>query len=432
MIAADPVLVRRLMSRADRPGLVAVADIHRLTTRHERMTRGLPLTALMMRYVGAPQPHGSSDLPVAVAMPLSAGLDDAGIVTAGGTAGIREPAAPVQAAVPPITRVRSASGDLLTPGGTAAGHRPGAPRPGAPMAASSAGGTSPGAAVVRRQNAGEPRATAAVAAIPSPAPVIRRRIARGGVPGTGSPGNGSSGQEASGSTRAPGVARGAGGSVAGTSSWTGSARAGGADRLGAERLVVMAQSAGHPGVPPGVAALPIVFASRPGPAAGELTEAENPDRSSTSARAEAPGQPSALPIVLAHPIDGQPLGRPRTADDGFGQQSALPLAGPALVPPVPASPSAVLPAAHGTAQGHSPALRSASLLTGHRADAVRTAEPPSEPQAAGRSTAAIGSAGAAGPRRPDVSAGELDRITGTVQRRIVRRMAIEAQRRGVL
>jgi hypothetical protein len=64
----DPVLLRTLWRRAERPGLVDPRLARTLTTRHERMVAGLPLAEILTRHTGTVPDPSAATVPIVYAL----------------------------------------------------------------------------------------------------------------------------------------------------------------------------------------------------------------------------------------------------------------------------------------------------------------------------------------------------------------------------
>jgi hypothetical protein len=405
--ALDPALLRRLRRRAERPGLVRPWQAQAMLARHRRMLGGLPLAELLLRRAEVLADERAAWAPIVYARPAGPGRPPA---TPAGTLGSSSPAA-IGPGRPPRTdhldaaRAGTPPGPVLRPTATRTAPRP----PGSPPAPSRAPTASDGAAQgVRRGPAAAAPSTPIHPGRPDP------QLPRG--------------------TRAEAVA--ASGPAA-------------AARAGRPEPPVVARPAPAPpaaprdrgGAPPPAPTWPVVEPVRPARPPGApglvlVTAAATYQQAPPPGGTPPGGTSSSLPVV--QPAPGRPVPWAPAAQTRDGGRPALPVvservtraaganrawAAPAGVPAsLPLAPAAGVPAKAPSA-----------------APAVPPPPPPPVPgtrAAAGPVPAARGAEDGrergrgARPQRVVLAPVEIDRVANKVQRKLLHRLAIEAERRG--
>ena len=397
--ALDPRLVKRLWQRAERPGCIRHSQARAILSRHSRMTGGPPLAGLLQRRASGAAGPWAGQPPIVTARPTAAAPGPPPPQAIGEGAARR-----------PVARAKPA------PAPGAATVPPASPRPAAawPAAAN-----------------GQPAHTAVqVTQAPMPAtPPTPASAAGGGLPGPAGGG-------------LPGPVRdGARGLTGG--GLPGSQLNAGPHQPGA-RPVVTAAAPHHPvqvaNIPASAApALPLVppLAIRQ-PITGNVP---GPRSTPPEAPADAPRRPvirageggnraNALSTMGALPLPAsREAGRParpvvRERASGIGA-SAFVL--PKLFE------RALLPLAHAAA-AERPSARLTSTVAAtsgrsHPAGPAATPDTGGAGQAQGRRAERDGRQ--SGRSRPAPSPADLDRIIGTVQRRLMHQFAIERERRGM-
>jgi hypothetical protein len=421
--ALDPRLVKRLWQRADQPGCIRHSQARAILSRHSRMTGGPPLAGLLQRRSGVAAGAWAAQPPIVTARPTAAAPGPPPLQVMG--EGTARPAARAKPA--------PASGAAAAP--------PVLPRPPAPVPAPSrptvrglvqrspaahaavppAAGTEPAAAAAARPRAVNDR-PAHTAALVTQAPMpgtsaTPASAARGGPAGLPGPASGG----------LPGSQLNAG------------------PRQSGARPAVTAAAPHQPvwaaGIPASTArVLPLVppLATRQA-ITGDAPAPRStpPDRpagapSRPVVRAGEGGDPAsaALPTIGTLPASGEagrpsrPVVRERASGSGAPaftlpkllQQALLPLA---HAPTADRPPARLASAAAGASPRSHPAAPPATPDTGGAGQA----------QPAGRRAERDGRE--PGRSRSAPSPADLDRIVGTVQRRLMHQFAIERERRGM-
>ncbi|WP_416978239.1 hypothetical protein [Streptomyces sp. T028] len=413
----DPTLVHRLSRRALRPGVTDPGQARAALSRHGDMTAGLPLAELAARYV-EPVPHAGATEPIVYARPALPG--PSGPPAAGADSADLGSPAPTRSAPVVSARPATAPGDgRMAPvrTGTDAGGagdavrtraRPGTG--GSPMRSSSPPSVK-GTTTIQRKVAA-PAATPArpparAGSGPSPTPRVPGPSAKRGGPGApGQAPAGPSGPTVR--TKPPGQGHGP------VMAYRPSAPGRGPGAPVASRP---AAPSPHPGEAPEASASTAAPAARPRPA-------EDPHR--------VPPAPTAVPTVVAH----------RAPASYSGPSAAGPLAtAPEPVTPrrPQAQPARTLPLATAGAAPHdrpspgtpagwqAPGASQLPVLPGHPHTAA-PAHTGSESLGSHPPRADRGTAPSPGPEAPQV---DVAHITDQVHQRIMRRLAVEAERRGV-
>jgi hypothetical protein len=445
--AFDPGLVERLRQRAEQPGCVRHSQARALLSRHSRMTGGPPLAAQLHRRAGVTAGAWAGQPPIVAARPAAAATGPPPPQATGEGAAHRPAArarpAPVSGAatVPPMPPRPAASG-LAPSGGNAAGplHRSPAAQATAPPAAA----TKPAAAATGRPATvnGRPAYTAAgVTPVPMPAmPATSARAARGGPPGPaagGAPGPAAGGAPGSAGGGLPGPVR-DGGPATGGDGLPGPQLSAGPRQSGARPAVTAAvphqpvRAAGIPASAPRAFPLvPPLPTNRPvtGEAHGLRGTPTDPPAGAPRRPVVRPGEgDAALPAVKALPLSasgeaGRPA-RPVVRERASGGGA------PAFTLPKLLE-QALLPLAHSAAAAR---LASAAAGTSGRSHSAAPAAAPGtggagQAQPAGRRAERDGRE--RGRPRFTPPPADLDRIVGTVQRRLMHQFAIERERRGM-
>lgn len=422
----DPTLVHRLSRRALRPGVTDPGQARTVLTRHGDMTPGLPLAELPSRYVDPVPQHAGSTEPIVYARPASPGpsgpsATGADAVGPGAPAGstpvvsARPATAPgdgPMASAHPAVRTGADVGNAGDAGDAVrTPARPGTG--GSPMRSSSSPSVSSpsvrGTPTIQRKVAAPPaapaRPPAGAGSGPSPTPRVPGPLAKRGGPGALGPAPADpSGPPA----RTKPHVQGHGPVMA----YLPSAPGHGPGAPVTSRLA--APSARPRKDPEASTAAPAV---RPRPADDPHRVPSAPTAVPTALPHRAPvsysGTPGAEPLAAptevvsarrprAQPVRTLPLATAGTASHDRpspGTAAGWQAAG-VLPQPVPSGP------AHTAA----PALTGSESLGGH-------------PQRADRGTSPS--------PRPEVPQVDVARITDQVHQRIVRRLAVEAERRGV-
>jgi hypothetical protein len=403
--ALDPALLSRLRRRAERPGLARPWQAQAMLARHRRMVGGLPLAELLLRRAEILADERAAWAPIVYARPAAPGPDRPPAIRAGAP-GASPAAAP--AGMPPRPVVRATA-------------RRTAPRPpGSPPAPNTTPAASDGAAqgVRPRQAAAappsapihperaEPRspwgtqaeAVAAFGAVP-PGPAAAARATAPELPVVARP-----------APARPAARRDRGAAPLPTPNRpvvepVRTARPPTAPGLALVTAAAPPQQAPLPGgTPPGgtSSSLPVV---RPGPGRnGDRPVPWAPDAQTRR------GGPPALPVVGEQVMRASGPNRAWAAPAGV--PASLPFARAAGVPAAPTAPSA--PPAVPQPPPPGPATRAAArpVPAARGAEADRARGPGARPQ------------------RVVLAPVEVDRVADKVQRKLLHRLAIEAERRG--
>ncbi|MCX4910495.1 MULTISPECIES: hypothetical protein [Streptomyces] len=424
-----PTLVRRLSRRALRPGVTDPGQARAALTRHGDMTAGLPLAGLAARYVDPVPQHAGSTEPIVYARPAwsePSGPSATGADAVGPGASVSAGSTPVVSARPatapgegPMASARPAvrTGADVGNAGDAVRNpaRPGTG--GSPMRSSSPSVSSPsvrGTPTIQRKVAAPPaspaRPPARAGSGPSPTLRVPGPLAKRGGPGAPGP----TPADPSGPTaRAKPPVQGHGPVMA----YLPSAKGRGPGAPVASRL---ATPSAHPGKDSeaSVSASTTAPAVRPRPADDPHRVPHAPTAVPTVVAHRAPvsysGPPGAEPLVApaevvsARQPQAQPVRTLSLATAGTTPHDRLSPGTAAGAPPRPV----VQGPAHAVPPGHngSGGFQDFQGSEGHtpRAD-HGTSQPP----------------------RPEAPQVDVAHITDQVHQRIVRRLAVEAERRGV-
>ncbi|WP_327343100.1 hypothetical protein [Streptomyces europaeiscabiei] len=427
----DPTLVHRLSRRGLRPGVTDPGQARAVLTRHGDMTSGLPLTELASRYVD-PVPHAGATAPIVYARQGPSGPPAAG-------AHMADRGAPAPAKAPPVARAHRAT----AADGLAMSARPTA-RSGADPAGPGTGGPT------ARPTASPSLASASATGMP----MIQRKVAAPPAAPASAPSRARSGPPLA--SRVPG-----GPGPAATASADRPGRSVQPKPLAQAHGPVMAYRPSAPRRGPGTQVEPAPAT----PPALDGTASTGTDSAGTHSSTSAPAVPSgrvlpvatphaatsvapaAVPTVVAHPAPSSYPGPPGAASLAAPAEvvsarrprpepvSALPLAGNTAAPAPHHRPSpgtaAGWQATGAPATGGPPRPvvqgRTHAVPPGHDAsEGVRGAEAGAgHPPRADRGTSPSQSP------RPQAPPVDVAHITDQVHQRIVRRLAVEAERRGV-
>jgi hypothetical protein len=424
--ALDSALLRRLWRRVERPGLCRPGLARAVLERHRRMAGGLPLAELLQRRAELLTDEQAAWAPIVYPRLVA--------WSAGAPPG---PAAPAAAQAGPVTRAGAVAGVGPPPGAAespiaGAGRPAVAPSNGAPAEARSL-------PVVRATPAPAGPVTA-IRASEAPAVVAARRLG-GPEPAGAPPGSGPSASgplTPSGASEALAVVAPARPASPGTGpgSQPLSAVRPAAPAGGPEDRLPVSPSTPRPA--------PERASSPPGPRPlGGGSPGGAPRRGLSTPDAETRARPAGgqggatLPLPLVRPAavpgpgGAAPAPWPSVAATGRDSGPALPVVGERVVraaPPALTWTPAAVPAApeSGMPGRPAPVAPASGAPTPHR------------PAMNGNGVAAPSGPGAAGPagragrarRQPALAPVEVDRIVNKVQRKLLHRMAIEAERRG--
>ena len=416
--ALDPRLVKRLWQRAERPGCIRHSQARAILSRHSRMTGGPPLAGLLQRRASVAAGPWAGQPPIVTARPTAAApgppLSQAiGEGTARRPAARAKPApAPGAATVLPVSPRPAAPG--LTPsrrGVRGLVQRSPAARATAPPAAA----TKPAAASPPAAN-GRPAHTAVQATqAPMPATPTPASAASGGLPGPA--GSGLPGSQLNAGPHQPG------GRPAVTAA---------APHHPVRVADIPASTAGAlPLVPPLATRQPIT-GNAPGPRSTPPEAPASAPRRPVVRAGEGGDRASALSTMEALPLPAsgeagrpaRPVVRERASGTGASafplpkllEQALLPLARAAAAERPPAQLTSTVAATSGRSHPAGPAATPGTGGAGQAQPVGRRAE--RDGREHGRS-------------RPAPSPADLDRIIGTVQRRLMHQFAIERERRGM-
>lgn len=417
----DPTLVHRLSRRALRPGVTDPGQARAALTRHGDMTAGLPLAELAARYVD-PVPHTGATEPIVYARPALPGPPAAGAGAAGPGSAAPAGSAPVVSARPasapedgPMASARPAArtGADVGNAGNAGDAVPTPARPGSggSLKRSSSAPSVKGTPTIQRKAAAPPaspaRPPAGAGSGHAPAPRMPGPLAKRGGTGALGPAH----ADPSGPTaRTKPPVQGHGPVMAYLPAAPGRGP-------GAPVASHSAAPSAHPGRDPEASALTAAPAVRPRPA-------DDPHR--------VPPAPTTVPTVVAH-----------RAPTSYSAPSAPgPLAAPpeAVAPRRPqAQPAPTLPLAVAGATPHD--RPSPGTAAGWQAPGAPPLPVlPGPPHTSAPAHTGSDSSGSHPPRadhgmspslRPEAPQVDVAHITDQVHQRIVRRLAVEAERRGV-
>src|SRR5262245_16497318 len=464
--ALDPALVRRLLRRAQRPGLCLPWQAQAILERHARMVGGLPLAELLQRRAEILADGRGSWAPIVYARPAAPPQPPATGPDAPSRSATSRPGGPPQSgATRPGGRPQS--------GATRPGGRPGASRPDAGRPAPARreaprpvvrATPAPAPAPAAPPPAGPPLPAGSAASAPaSPQALPWREPAAPPPAGPDplAPGR-SWGGPADAAAPALRVPDGPAAAPPGTTpSGTGTAGTAGGSQAPAAAVPParpVVRPAARTSRPPGAPSLVLVTAAPPvppgtPPRAGVRPGAAPPAGTSSSrpvVRADPGGNgngaavalrpaagtgtwladPTTLPVVRERvvrapaPGGAWPPGAPAGLPPAAAMPTGLPVAAavPAALPLAPAPARGTGTAAEVLAAGGQAVLQSPPAAAGTR--------PPIAAQPAARGREAGRGGPQARPQRVALARGEVDRIVDKVQRKLLHRLAIDAERRG--
>jgi hypothetical protein len=405
--ALDRRLVKRLWQRAERPGCIRHSQARDIVSRHSRMTGGPPLAGLLQRRASVAAGPWAGQPPIVTARPTAAAPGPPP-PQAIGEGAARRPAArakpapaPGAATVPPTSPRPAAPG--LTPSRRGVRglvqHSSAAQATAPPATATKSAATWPAAA-----NGQSAHAAVQVTRVPMPAtPPTPASAASGGPPGPA--GGGLPGPVRDG---VPGLT---GGGLPGSQ---------------------LSAGPHQPGARPGVTAAAPITGNAPGPRSTPPEAPAGAPRRPVVRAGEGGDRANALSTVGALPLPAsREAGRParpavRERASGTGasafalpklfEQALLPLAHAAAAERPSARLTSTVAATSGRSHPAGPAATPGTGEAGQAQPVGRRAE--RDDREPGRSRSAP-------------SPADLDRIIGTVQRRLMHQFAIERERRGM-
>ncbi|WP_371658250.1 hypothetical protein [Streptomyces sp. NBC_00280] len=426
----DPVLVHRLSRRALRPGVVDPGQARAVLTRHHGMTPALPLAESAARYAD-PVSHAGSTVPIVYGHPAPPGQSWS-FVAGADTAG---PGSSARAGAMPVASARRASVSSDGPAVSARTARP------------TAAETGPARTTDGPGIGGSPSSPATSPAVTRATPMIQRKVDAPSAPTTTPPSRAGSGPAPM--PRVPGVPLASRGplSTPGTAGASGPSMPGRAGPPVPSKPLASGPATSGPATSGPVMAY-VPSAPRRGPVAPA-----------------APGRPA--PPVLARPgsVASDPTVRPGSADGPHPAVHTPPPTVAAHPAPAsyPATPGAQLPAGAaptGVVAARQPQARPVRPLPLAVTQALTTPHDRPSPGTAARQATGVpsqpvlpGTAQHAHPGHPghtdpaghppradrgteqpdpaEAAPVDVAHLADLVHRRIVRRLAVEAERRGV-